>query len=449
MALSYSAGLVKVLNIAQQQRTHTGGEHVPLHDTVGGIVAADVVSPFSIPRYTTSAMDGYAIHSQATVAASEQRPVLFRVHGTMAAGDNPDDLTKGGDTEDELEDSNDNRCVEIMTGAIFPDGYDACVKIEDTVPVNGPTGRHILVTKPIRMNANRRFAGCDIFEEDVVVKQGEVVQSSHILALAALGFETLPLAPKPRLGIWSTGNEMVNGKGATRDCNGPYLTAAAKEMGLHADFLGVLDDEPVGLHDRVRAVMDSGTYDVLITSGAVSKGKFDHVRSVLDELGADIVFHGLAMRPGHPALFALIPGLKGKTAFFGLPGNPGAAAACFRFLTVPYLQALQGQAQEQPIIARLLQRPGETTSKHGCRSMQNTDCFRHGVLSTSAVGQLIAEPSTEQSPAKVGPFITANCWIHIRPDDDATPSPNQTATTVDCYPISPTGSIHLAPSLLN
>lgn len=451
MALSYSNGLAKVLAIARDQRTHCrpGPDYVPLQETIGGIVAEDVISPKSIPEYDTSAMDGYAVQSETTATASEQKPVLFQVHGTIAAGDDPSEGSKllGLDGRDKH--ATIHSCVEIMTGAIFPPGHDACVKIEDTATVSGPSGRHILVTKPITRNANRRFAGSDIREGELILKSGEAVRSSHILALASLGFDSLPLAHKPRVGIWSTGKEMINGKGPTRDANGPYLTGAVRELGLRADFLGVLGDDPTELRDQIRMTVDSGRYDVLVTSGAVSKGKFDHVPGVLDETGAEIVFHGLAIRPGHPVLLSLIPAAKGRVAFFGLPGNPGAAAACFRFLAVPYLRALQGQALEEPIVARLLRQPEQVKSQHNCLSKQDMDCFRHGVLSTSATGQLIVEPSDEQSPAKLGPFTTANCWIHLRPDHDQTvPSPSR-ADLVECYPISPTGTIQLSTSLLN
>jgi molybdopterin molybdotransferase len=453
MALSYSAGLARVLDIAKGQKGHrrAGPDHVPLLDTIGGIVAADVISPRSIPEYDTSAMDGYAVRSQAAATASEQRPVLFEVHGTIAAGDDPSEVLKGLEIDDESKGANQNRCVEIMTGAIFPDGYDACVKIEDTVPMNGPTGKHILVTRPVVRNANRRFAGSDILKGDAIVQQGEVVQPLHTLALASIGFDSVPVARKPRVGIWSTGKEMLNGKGATRDANGPYLTAAVRELGLPADFLGILGDDPAELHDNVRAAVNSGEYDLLLSTGAVSKGRFDHVRGVLDAMDAEVVFHGLAMRPGHPVLFGLIPGVKGQTVFFGLPGNPGAAAACFRFLAVPYLQTLQGQAMERPIMARLLQQPENPKSKQSCHSIQNIDCFRHGILSASITGQVVVEPSHEQSPAKLGPFIRANCWVHLRPNHDGTnPSPiGATIGLVECYPISPTGTIHLSTSLLN
>jgi molybdopterin molybdotransferase len=451
MSLSYAAGLARVLDIAREQRgsRHESQHNAHLHDAVGGIAAGDIRSPKSIPEYDTSAMDGYAVRSQATANACPEKPVMFRVQGTVAAGDDPANALNGIGRGHGTMERNVNVCVEIMTGAIFPEGYDACVKVEDTVSVDAPERGQILITQPVARNANRRLTGSDIREGDIIIRQGEVVQPSHVLPLTSIGLGSIPVSRKPRVGIWSTGKEMVNGLGATRDTNGPYLTAAVKEMGIGVAFLGILDDDPTKLQRDVQETADRAEYDVLITSGAVSKGRFDHVRAVLGQMGAEIVFHGLAIRPGHPVLFALLPGTKGKTAFFGLPGNPGAAAACFRFLAVPYLRALQGQPTERPILARLLRQPTTSTPKHGCHSMQNTDCFRHGVLSTSPTGHLTVEPSPDQSPAKLGPFITANCWIHLRPADQATLPGPAGSHLVECYPISPTGAIHLSTALPN
>ncbi|KAK4243681.1 MoeA, N-terminal and linker domain-containing protein [Corynascus novoguineensis] len=424
MVLSYAEGLAKVLRTAHESQTQ---------DALGRVAGKDVISPKSIPKYDTSAMDGYAICSEVTKNASPQTPVLLGVLGTIAAGDDPEEVIKQVRT-DAVDTT--NHCLEIMTGAIFPDGYDACVKIEDTVPENEHKGRSILIMKPVSWRANRRSVGCDILEGDVIIPQGKVVESSHILPLASVGIDSVPIARRPHVGVWSTGKEMVNGRGATRDTNGPYLTAAVKEMGLHADFLGVLADDPSALRDALQNAADSADFDVLITSGAVSKGKFDHIRGVLGQIGAEIIFHGLGVRPGHPVLFALVPGARGKTAFFGLPGNPGASSACFRFLIVPYLRALQGQPVAQPMLARLVRQPTTTKTKHGCHAMQDTDCFRHGVLSITAT-------------AKLGPFITANCWIHLRPHHSNAPASPTGADLVECYPLSPMGTIRFATTVLN
>ncbi|GAB1317795.1 molybdopterin adenylyltransferase [Madurella fahalii] len=453
MGLAYSEALAQLLHIAQRQGSSRSApqRHVPLWESTGGIVAHNLACPKSIPEYDTSAMDGYAINSAATTGAAPETPVLFRVEGTLAAGDHPRTLLRPtADTDDQVE-----PCIEIMTGAIFPEfgpkgkPYDACVKVEDTVLVDGGppqahSDRHILVTKPVAPNANKRFANSDIRKGDVILSRGEIVGPSHIMSLAAVGLESIPLVRKPRMAIFSTGRELVNGQGATRDANGPYITAAAREMGLDVDFLGIVDDDAVSLHCQVEKMANSGLYDLVITSGAVSKGKFDHVRHVLEQLNAEIVFHGLAIRPGHPVLFALLPAKDArKTAFFGLPGNPGAAAACFRFLTVPYLRALQGQPAERPILARLSSPPGASQPKPA----QPTDCFRHGIVSISLEGQLTVQPSADQSPAKLGPLLSANCWIHFKPD--SSPPPASPALLVECYPLSPTGILNLQPSYPN
>ncbi|KXX77639.1 Molybdopterin molybdenumtransferase [Madurella mycetomatis] len=452
MALAYSEAIERLLHIAQHQRNSRleYQRHVPLGESTGGVVAHDLVSPKSIPEYDTSAMDGYAIYSGATAGAAPETPVLFRVEGILAAGDLPKELPKPITNRD----GQVEPCVEIMTGAIFPEcgptgkPYDACVKVEDAVLVDSPhqghSGRHILVVKPIAPNANKRFANSDICKGDIIISKGEAVRPCHIMTLAAVGFEFIPLIRKPRVAIFSTGRELVNGKGATRDANGPYLAATAREMGLDVDFLGIVDDDAARLHCQAEKMANSGLYDLVITSGAVSKGKFDHVRQVLEQLDAEIVFHGLAIRPGHPALFALLP-TKGarKTAFFGLPGNPGAAAACFRFLTVPYLRALQGQPPEPPILARLSSPRGVCNLK----SAPQTDCFRLGLLSTTLEGQLTVQSNPDHSPAKLGPFLSANCWIHLK--SDFFPPPTSSGLLVECYPVSPAGILNLQPSYYN
>lgn len=439
MTHTYSEALVKILGAARSLRDSRPGspENVTPQDAVGRTAAHDVLSPKSLPEHDTSAMDGYAVHAQATASASPDTPVLLRVQGSIMAGDDPEALNLGtGDADREIE-----PCVEIMTGAIFPDPgplgkpYDACVRLEDTIiaPPGASSGRYVLVTKPAAQGANKRFAGEDLREGTVIVQKGEIIRASHILPLASAGIESVPAVRKPRVAVLSTGRELTNGRGATEDANGPYLTAAARDMGLEAEFLGILDDDPARLHDHLQAAADSGVYDAVLTSGGVSKGRADHVRDVLLDAGAEIAFHGLSIRPGHPMLFALAHGKAGAVPVFGLPGNPGAAAACFRFLAVPYLRALQGQEAERPVRA-VLEQPEASRGSGRSGKCAAADKFRHGVLSASEAGQLTVRPSEEQSPAKLGPYITANCWIHFTPD-----GLGSEGDIVDCYPLSPAG----------
>lgn len=440
MAHTYSEAVARLLDAAKSQRLSRPGNHenVPVQISVGRTAARDVLSPKSLPEHDTSAMDGYAVHAQTTAAANPESPVLLRVQGSIMAGDDPRTPNlETGDADPGIE-----PCVEIMTGAIFPEPgahgklYDACVRFEDTLvaPPGASHGRYILVTMPVAQGANKRFAGEDIKEGTVIVRQGELIRPSHVLPLASAGIEFIPVVRKPRVAVLSTGRELTNGRGATADANGPYLMAAVEDIGVGAEFLGVLDDNPLRLQDCLQAVVDSGVYDAVLTSGGVSKGRADHVRDVLLDTGAEIVFHGLPIRPGHPVLFAVLPGAAGKIPVFGLPGNPGAAAACFRFLTVPYLRSLQGQEPERPIRVRLAQSEGVSGKGTDCNGVTATDRFRHGILSASEGGQLTVRPSPDQSPAKLGPYIAANCWIHFVRD-----GLGSEGDLIDCYPLPLTG----------
>lgn len=463
-------------------------EWVPLEQVGGRIVVQSLRSPISSPPFDSSAMDGYALRSAATAEASPETPVLFRVLGTIAAGDNvasgfadpdssgaivsgavrgkkiaPVDNEKFLASERQLE-----PCAEIMTGAPFPrtglgECWDACVRLEDVVAVAVQGRRCIAVSKPVPANAHRRLAGHDIQAGQVLLRPGQIVKSSHILALASVGITTLPVLQRLRLGIWSTGREIVAmtktgrggrisepASGAVHDVNGPYLMAASQEAGASCAFLGTLDDCLDNMADAFRMQVALGEFDVLLTTGGVSVGRFDVVRAALNRIGARVVFHGLDIRPGHPVLFALIPPLgeqKGRqrqrpapTAFFGLPGNPGATAACFKFLVVPYLRRLGGQEPAQPIQARLLS-PGSADAKNGVTNegskLKDLDRFSPGVLDILETGECtVVDIGRNNGPAKLAQFVSADCWIHYGSQRLPSLGERQGRQIVPCYPTS-------------
>lgn len=448
--LSYAEALAKLdaVALSQKSRHAVVVESLPLEQAVGRVAAGHHLSPGSTPRHDTSAMDGFAIRSKDTAMASPENPARFRVRPeTVAAGDDPG-LMRGHTVGDGDDDSEELICVEITTGGIFPAGFDSCVRFEDTedeIPPAlspphcvGPTERqrHILVRKPIPSSANRRFAGSDLHKGQMLLRKGESITLAHVLPLAAAGYTRIAVTRRPRIAIVSTGNELLSQKSQVspeHDINGPYLTAAATSFGLEAEFLGTAADSASSLGHALQTAMHSTKdYDVVVTSGGVSRGRYDLVRPVLGDLEAEIVFHGLAIRPGHPVLFALLPpmGEEGvRTAFFGLPGNPGASAACFRFLVVPYLMALSGQGRETAFRAKL-ERGSE--AKPGCG--RNMDWFCHGWAAQDEDGLLVVQTSKEQSPAKMGPYCKVNCWVHHREEDGGREGPDG---MVDCYPFSP------------
>jgi molybdopterin molybdotransferase len=438
MTLTYQEALGKLRNVAETslKERNIGQETVPLLDALGRVAAEDHVSPIATPPNDTSAMDGYAINSNATMNASADNPVTFVVKGTLAAGDEP--IALSNDPEDGV-----YPCVEIMTGAQFPQSttsatFDACVKIEDTVAL-GRTGMHsrskahahIAVKKPLPSNANRRYAGGDMQKGDLIVPKGQVVRSPHIMALASVGVTEVVVQRKLRVAVWSTGNELSEGPDKNRsdsqifNSNGPYLCAALRELGVNVEYQGILSDH----RSNVEAALNSvsvHSWDLIITTGAVSKGKFDFMLPALEELRADMHFHGVSIRPGHPVLFATTKrgaGNTRSTPVFGLPGNPIATSACFRFLVVPFLRLLVGQASEQPQTAELL------GSSPMFASPSHLDCFRHGTISNDDTGRQIVVLNSNQSPAIISHFAGSNCWVHLPRDR----SPRLDITMVYCY----------------
>jgi molybdopterin molybdotransferase len=441
MTITYREALDKIRKVAEtySKRHNSCTETVPLLDALGRIAAKDHASPMSTPPNDTSAMDGYAISSKATIGASAQDPITFVVKGTLAAGDEP--MALPNDPENGV-----YPCVEIMTGAQFPQSatsttFDACVKIEDTISLgrsvmhsNSKPEVHIAVKEPLPLNANRRFAGGDMQKGDVVILKGQVVRSPHVMALASVGVTDVVVQRRLRVAVWSTGNELSEGPDISRsdsqifNSNGPYLIAALKELGVDVAYKGILSDDRSNLETALNSV-GVESCDLIITTGAVSKGKFDFMLPALEELQADVHFHGVAIRPGHPVLFATTKRSAGSTPVFGLPGNPIATSACFRFLVIPFLRLLVGQPSEQPETAELL----SSISNPSFASPPHLDCFRHGTISSDDAGRRIVTLSSNQSPAIISHFAGSNRWVYI-PRDRPT---SLEGTTVYCYPHIP------------
>lgn len=454
MTLSYADALGIIKAEAQRRATSsapTRTEHVSLSRALNRTVARSLCSPRSTPEFDTSAMDGFALHAAATATASAEKPVTFCVRGLMAAGDEP--LHVPGEPDEDI-----YPCVEIMTGARFPDAgntpaFDCCVRWEDTTITADPSAtgrRYISVTKPARSGQNRRSAGGDFGKDDLIAPVGTVIRPHHVMALASVGQTELVVHRRPRVGVFSTGTELTQSDATKpdlhriRDINGPYLATTLEDWGADVTFLGVLDDEAATMAQNIGQHVDNGAYDLLISTGAVSTGRFDLIPAGLQRLGANILFHKIAIRPGHPALFAGIPSSPSvdtrndstsrDVAFFGLPGNPVASAACLRFLVLPYLQALQSQAPDDPTTAIVRSTSAAGGLANGgliATFPPDKDVFRPGILhrpmgTSTAHVELIED----HSPGKIKPFLGANCWIHI----PRATTELRDGDLVDCYP---------------
>lgn len=358
-------------------------ESLSLLDAVGRRSSYTLNAPHSTPLTDTSAMDGFAVSASTTVGASNESPVRLRVVDSIAAGDAPCQKL----FTEEVTSLSHDICVEIMTGACFPEltmpYLDSVVKIEDVIVrevlSQGTVCRYIELKRPVKKLQHRRPAGSDFEKDEIIVRRGTIVEAKHIAALASLGYTHIQVTADVckessrrastmsnsslRVGVLSTGSEIVGQldqnklpdrtdnkmKQTIPDSNGPYLVSSLRALcpWVAVEYLGVATDNAEELAKVLQKAIVEDCFDIIITSGGVSKGRYDLVKHVVQSVMLDgqIVFHGVKIRPGAPVLFALFDRLNEidsvstpcRTVLFGAPGNPLAAAVALRFFVVPYV----------------------------------------------------------------------------------------------------------------
>jgi len=300
----------------------TETEVVPLAKACGRVAAGDVTAPRPMPFFDQSAMDGFAVRLDNLTG---QGPWRLTVTDTVAAGDRAkiDDWKKG-------------TAKRIYTGAPVPAGADAVVMIEDCTD----EGACVTVGRLPRSGENIRPLGSDIERDALLVAAGTRIEPRHIGLLAANGFGELDVFRRPRVGVFSTGSELVSQatpeEGRIFDANRPMLIALAENVGAEVVDLGIVDDE----HEATVRFFSrhADEFDMLLSSGAVSAGGRDFIRSAFARAGGDIRAWKVALKPGKPALF----GTLGRTAYFGLPGNPLSAFVGFELFVREQLLRLGG-----------------------------------------------------------------------------------------------------------
>lgn len=317
----------QALDLVLQELPRTGQETVPLASARGRVLAAAVEAPRDVPPFRNSAMDGYAVRSADVELASASAPVSLRVLETVGAGSVARQAVASG------------TATRIMTGAPVPEGADAVVRVEDT----GEAGDAVLVRAAVAPHGNVRDAGEDIRAGETVLEAGRRLRPADIGLLASLGLPAVAVARRPRVAILATGDELVDvgeplGPGQIVNSNAYTLAAAVEEAGGEPLRLGIVRDQ----RERLRAAFaEALTADVMLSTGGVSVGNFDYVRSILAELGYQERFWKVAQKPGKPLTF----GLCERTPAFGLPGNPVSSLVCFYLYVLPALRAMMGRAQ--------------------------------------------------------------------------------------------------------
>ncbi len=298
-------------------------EEAPLLESLGRVLARDAVADIDLPPFANSAMDGYAVRAAETTGASEADPCRLPVVGEVAAGDpGTTPLPPGA-------------AMRIMTGAPVPPGADAVIPVEQTRVAVGAVD----LLAAVAAGASVRPAGDDARRGQRVLASGIVLGPGEIGLLASIGHARVPVRARPRVAILSTGNELVPidqapGPGQIRNSNASMLAAQVLRCGATPVSLGVARDS----RESVHAAIDAGRgCDLYLSSGGVSVGDYDVVKSVLEERGG-IAFWRVNMRPGKPVAFGRIDGIP----FLGLPGNPVSSFVTFELFARPLLRKLAG-----------------------------------------------------------------------------------------------------------
>lgn len=303
---------------------------VPLGEARGLVLAADVVATEVVPPFAGSAMDGYAVVAADVAGASAEAPVRLPVVAEVAAGHPaPRPLVPG-------------EAMRIFTGAPMPDGADAVVMVERTERLDD--GATVAIAHPARSGDHVRGAGDDVRVGDVVFRSGDVLSPGHLGVLATLGITAVAVHRCPRVGVLSTGDELVRGGGALRpgqirESNGRALLALLAEDGFEPVDLGVAPDDDAAITAALGGA--AASCDAVLTSGGVSMGDLDLVKVVLDRLG-DMRWMQIAIRPAKPFAFGVLPG---GTPVFGLPGNPVSSMVSYELLARPALRRMAGHPE--------------------------------------------------------------------------------------------------------
>lgn len=385
-----------------------GVEELPLLGSVGRFLAAPVDSREDVPSFNNSAMDGFAVSSSMTREASAAQPVRISVRGLVAAGDSG--------AFERAESFSGQYAVEIMTGAPLPPQYDAVVRIEDVILKRATDGsaEWIEISKPLTPAENARFAGSDFSRGQRVLPARIRVSPEHVLACAGLGTTKLSVRKLPRIVLISTGSELVPAEeptlepGMIRNSTGPFLISAFARMGMEVRSLGIVRDDPARYRRLIEQELQDGA-DLIVSTGAVSAGKYDFVADLLKEMGAKTYFHKAAIRPGKPVLFSEIGTGRGSCAFFGMPGNPISTAVGLRFFIDPYLRARLGLNRERFHQGRLMQ---------ACKKPQGLRCFYKAQVSLKETGFEI-EALDQQASYVVSSLLRANAWVILPENDQA------------------------------
>ena len=347
-------------------------EEVALQDAGARVVAEDCISSHAFPPFDRSAMDGYAVQAKDTFGASDGSPLPLEIGGEVHMGERPSVAIKPGGA------------IKIATGGMLPEGADAVVMVEHTQVMDEGT---IQVLRAVAPGENVIHQGEDLKEGELILEKGHLLRPQDLGALAALGRERIRVYRQPRVGICSSGDEIVPldaipKAGEIRDTNRYTLWALALQAGSVPFSLGIAKDDLDALRSKLETGLSQG--DIVLISGGSSVGTRDLTIEAIQSLpGAQLLLHGVAVSPGKPTILAK----AGDKLIWGLPGHPVSAKVIFTILVAPALRRMGGRKDW----ATPSQRPLNATASRNIPSAQGREDYIRVKLSVQD-GTLIATP---------------------------------------------------------
>lgn len=299
---------------------------VGLDDVLGRVLSEDVRSDIDMPPFDKALMDGYALQGTDIASASGDTPVILDVIEEIPAGTVPQKRVERG------------QASQIMTGAPVPDGADTVIMVEDTEP--HPDAQKVCVLDTTETGRNIARLGEDVRVNQVVLQANTVIRPPEVGILAAVGHVNVEVYRQPVVGIVATGSEVVEPHnkpkpGQIRNSNGYSMVAQVRRSGAQARYLGIVEDD---IHALIQTIGEGlETCDIVALSGGVSAGEYDLVQDGMRDLGVEVLFDRIRMKPGKPLTF----GVKGARQVFGLPGNPVSSVVGLELLMRPAIRKMQ------------------------------------------------------------------------------------------------------------
>ncbi|MDP6571198.1 MAG: molybdopterin molybdotransferase MoeA [Candidatus Marinimicrobia bacterium] len=371
----------------------TGSEIVNLDKAGGRILYECINADFPMPRFDNSAMDGFAVKAIDTMGASKENPLTLKMVGASYAGKPFEGSIQSGE------------CTQCMTGAMIPKGADAIVIVEQS---SGFSDKEMVqIYSQTRKGNHIRIQGEEVKENTLLIEKGKNISAGELGILAAFGFGEVNVARRPAVALFSTGNELVEpgkslAKGQIYNSNMFVLGDMIKSAGGKIVLQDVISDDKSSLKTFITSALNQA--DIIISSGGISMGRGDYVRSVLIESGVQEHFWKVNQKPGKPLFF----GTADTSLIFGLPGNPVSSFICFQEYIDPVIREIQQETPLPPMKATLTDTFSVEKSKHR---------FRFGKYWINLNGKIMCSAFPHDGSHMLTSSLDANCILEAPPGE--------------------------------